>query len=240
MKSLFHVQKCLANKLVTLINKLVINQGHGAMSLYWLGCLYLAQILNGSLQKPMLDLALKFLTNEINTYLYMQTGSDSIKVEMSRIVDEAGKYAFAEETIAATIINIEEDRIFRSQVPDYVQTNGQHVVLEPELKLNLYVLFAANFKLYDQALKFISYILTFFQAHSKFISTEYPELDPRIGKLTIELQSLNFEQLNQVWAFIGGKQLPSVIYKVRVIALQDKTQTEVQPPLTAIETIIHG
>jgi Pvc16 N-terminal domain len=188
----------------------------------------------------MLDLALKFLTNEINTYFYMQTGSDSIKVEMSRIVDESGKYAFAEETIAATIINIEEDRIFKAQMPEYIHTNGQHVVLEPELKLNLYILFAANFKLYDQALKFISYVLTFFQAHSTFVSTQCPELDPRIGKLNIELQSLNFEQLNQVWAFIGGKQLPSVIYKVRMIAVQDKTQSDVQPPLTAIETIIHG
>jgi Pvc16 N-terminal domain len=198
------------------------------------------QVVNGSLQRPMLDLALKFLTNEINTYLHMQTGSDSIKVEMSRIVDESGKYAFAEETIGTTIINIEEERIFKSQLPDYIHTNGQHVVLEPELKLNLYILFAANFKLYDQALKFISYILTFFQAHSTFVSTQYPELDPRIGKLNVELQSLNFEQLNQVWAFIGGKQLPSVIYKVRMIALQDKTQTEVQPPLTVVETIIYG
>jgi hypothetical protein len=42
----------------------------------------------------MLDTALKFLKDELNTYLLTQTGSDSIKVEMSKLVDEGGKYAF--------------------------------------------------------------------------------------------------------------------------------------------------
>ena len=67
----------------------------------------------------------------------------------------------------------------------------------------------------------------YFQAHSSFTFEEYPALDPRIGKLTVELQSLNYEQLNQVWAFIGGKQLPSAIYKFRMVVLQDDVQTAI-------------
>lgn len=113
-------------------------------------------------------------------------------------------------------------------------------MLEPELKLNLYILFAANFKIYDQALKFISYVLTYFQSHSSFTSDGYPTLDPRIKKLTVELQSLNYEQLNQVWAFIGAKQLPSVIYKVRMVVLQDEAATAIQPPITHIAGNLHG
>lgn len=185
----------------------------------------------------MLDVALKFLTDELKSYLYIRTGSNSIEVKMSRLVDEAGKYAFA-ETIGATIINIEEERIFRSQLPDYTYRNGQHVVLEPEIKLNLYVMFAANFGHYDVALKYISYVLTYFQSHPCFTPEEYPALDERIGKLTMELQSLSYEQLNQVWAFIGGKQLPSVIYKVRMVVLQDEVQMAIQPPITIINTQI--
>ena len=184
----------------------------------------------------MLDTALKFLKDELNTYLLTQTGSDSIKVEMSKLVDEAGKYAFELDTIAVSIINIEEERIFKSQLPERIYTNGQHVVLEPELKLNLHVLFAANFKVYDQALKYISYVLTYFQSHPSFTSVEYPALDPSIEKLTTELQSLSYEQLNQVWAFIGGKQLPSVIYKVRMVSLQAMVLTLIQPPITEINT----
>ena len=43
----------------------------------------------------------------------------------------------------------------------------------------------------------------------------------------------------QVWAFIGGKQLPSVIYKVRMVALQDR-QPAVGVPITRIDAVVHG
>jgi hypothetical protein len=112
-------------------------------------------------------------------------------------------------------------------------------VLEPELKLNLYVLFAANFKKYEEALKYISYVLTYFQAHPAFTSVEYPALDPRIEKLTAELQSLSYEQLNQIWAFIGGKQLPSVIYKIRMVSIQSLAPRAIQPPVMEINTNLH-
>jgi hypothetical protein len=188
----------------------------------------------------MLDIALKFLKDELNTFLLTQTGSDSI-IQLRTLVDEAGKYAIDEGKIGASIINIEEDRIFKAQVPETIYKNGQQIILEPELKLNLYVIFAANFQkqYYDQALKYISYILTYFQSHLVFTSVEYPTLDSRIEKLVVELQSLNYEQLNQVWAFIGGKQLPSVLYKVRLVSLQQTTPTEIQPPVIAIDTNLY-
>lgn len=190
----------------------------------------------------MLDIALKFLTSELNTYLSTQMTSTSEEVvRMSKLVDDVGKYTF-ENSIAALIINIEEDRVFKSQTPDRIYTNGQHILLEPELKLNLHVIFAANFdvKNYDQALKYISHVLTFFQSHHAFTSVEYPALDPSIEKLTIELQSLSYEQLNQVWAFIGAKQLPSVIYKVRMVSLQSLAPTLIQPPIVEINTNLHS
>lgn len=188
----------------------------------------------------MLDLALQFLVGELNAYLIARTNSDAVQVKMSKVVDETGKYAFPDGSICAAIINIEEERVFKSQLPEYTYINGQQVTFEPELKLNLYVLFGANFKLYDQALKFLSYVLTYFQSHSSFKSEEYPALDPWIEKLIMELQSLSYEQVNQVWAFIGGKQLPSVIYRLRLIALQDSVQSGIGPPITIIDSTVHN
>lgn len=184
----------------------------------------------------MLDMAVQFLKEELDTYLVSRTGSNAVEVKLSKVVDEVGKYEFDEGAIGATIINIEEERTLKSHLPEYTYVNGQHVVLEPDLKLNLHVLFTAHFKLYDQALKYLSYVLTFFQSHSFFNSSEYPGLDPRVGKLTVELHTLNYEQLNQIWAFIGGKHLPSVIYKVRMIIVQDESEKKVQLPLTNIQT----
>ena len=189
----------------------------------------------------MLNIALKFLENQLNTYLDTKRASDSNlgKVKSSRLVDDNGKSAVTQDSIGASIINIEEERIFKSQVSEYAHTNGQHIVLEPELKINLYVLFAANFKEYDEALKYISYVLMFFQSHPVFTQEQYPELDPSIEKLTAELQSLNYDQLNQIWTFIGGKQIPSIVYKVRMVSLQDQTPSAIQPPIKQTDTNLH-
>ncbi|MDB5033864.1 MAG: hypothetical protein JWQ98_1105 [Chlorobi bacterium] len=188
----------------------------------------------------MLDIALQFLRDELSSYITARTGSSAIDVKLTRIVDEAGKYAFSEEVIGVSLINVEEERVVKEHLPTYSYINGQHVPHEPQLRLNLNLMFAANFRQYDQGLKYLSYILTYFQSHSSFTAGQYPGLDERIEKLVIELQSLTYEQLNQIWAFIGGKQLPCVVYKVRMVALQDTEPGPIMPPITGIRTEINN
>lgn len=188
----------------------------------------------------MLDVALKFLAKELNSYLLTRTGSEFGKAEISKLVDDTGKSVLKEDQLGVSLIHLEEERILRSQVPEPRLAGGKHVLLEPPLKLNLHVLYAARFTQYDQSLRYLSHVLTFFQAHPSFTPEAYPGLDARIEKLTAELQSLNYEQLNQIWAFIGGKQLPSAIYKVRMVLLQDTAQTAIQQPLTQLETNLHS
>jgi len=190
----------------------------------------------------MLDVALNFLTAELNSYLVARgarkTTDEIGKVEVGRLVDDAGKWAIKDDHVGASLIHVEEDRVMKSHLPEAVLAGGRHVVLEPRLKLNLHVLFAAKFQKYDEGLRSLSHVLTYFQSHPTFAPDGYPGLDARIERLTVELQSLTFEQLNQVWAFIGGKQLPSAIYKVRMIALQDAEPRSIQPPLTEVQTTL--
>lgn len=186
----------------------------------------------------MLDIVLQFLKDELNVYLQMRTGVDTAKVKLTRIVDDAGKWGFEQDMVGANIIHLEEERTLKSQLPQYSQINGQHVITEPELKLNLYVMFAAHFKVYEEALKYISLILLYFQSHRSFAPDQFPGLDARVEKLTLELQSLNFEQLNEIWAYIGGKQLPSLIYKLRLVVLQPEAPSLIQAPLTQISTML--
>jgi hypothetical protein len=187
-----------------------------------------------------LDIALKFLVKELNSYLLLRTGSSFGTAEVGRLVDDAGKWAVKEDQIGLALINVEEERTVRSQVPETTYVNGRNVVLQPSLRLNLHLLFAANFKHYDEALRYLSHILTYFQAYPVFAPDQYAGLDPRIAKLVPELQSLNYEQLNQIWAYVGGKQLPSVIYKVRMIALQDAGQTAIQAPVSQFTPVLQG
>jgi hypothetical protein len=182
----------------------------------------------------MLDIALSFLRDELNSFLAIRTGSDAFAAKLSRIVDDGGKYAITLDSLALSLIHVEEERIFRAQLPSQTFVNGRQVLQEPELKLNLTVMVAANFKNYDEALKSLSLVLTFFQSNGTFVPGEYPGLDPRIEKLTTELLSLSFEQMNQMWGFIGAKLLPAVVYKVRMVIVQDTQPSDYLPPVTTI------
>jgi len=134
----------------------------------------------------MIDVALKFLSTEVNAYLFARTGSASGGVELGRLVDDGGKWVVAEK-VGAALINVEEERTLKSQLPDSTLVSGRQVMLQPALKLNLHVIFAANFKQYDIGLRQLSWILTFFQSHPVFAHDRYPGLDPSIERLTAEL-----------------------------------------------------
>ncbi len=188
----------------------------------------------------MLNSTLGFLAEELNSYLRAKTGSAGDKVKLSAIVDETGKYLIDEDSIGISVINIEEERVVKDQIKEYALRSGQHIISPPTLKLNVFAMFAANFKKYDQSLKFLTHILTFFQARPVFVPEKYAGLDQGIERLVIELQRLNYDQLNQIWAFIGGKQLPSVVYRIGMVVLQDEAEAMVQPPLTQLDTTIRS
>ena len=66
-----------------------------------------------------------------------------------------------------------------------------------------------------------------------------PHFPLKIGKLTVELESLSVEQLNQIWAYLGAKHLPSVAYKIRLVVIQDEFASAIQKPVTSVKTNIH-
>ena len=86
----------------------------------------------------MLDIAIKFLADEVNTHLKKRALSASGlgEVVTGQIVDDAGKWATAADNIGLTLVNIEEDRIMREHLPEYAYVNGSHVVLQPEITVS--------------------------------------------------------------------------------------------------------
>ncbi|WP_317932320.1 DUF4255 domain-containing protein [Halioxenophilus sp. WMMB6] len=188
----------------------------------------------------MLDHAINFFASELNTYFQAKTGIIGEAVFPSVVVRDDGKFAIKDDTIGVTVINIEEESVFKDQVPEVKFRDGQNLKMEPKLRLNLCILFAANYKLYEQSLKHLSLILTYFQSNRTFTPSQFPALAPTVERLSVELQTLNYDQLNQIWSYIGGKHLPSIIYRVRAVAIQDNAITETQPPLTIINSQNRG
>jgi len=183
----------------------------------------------------MLDLALSFLADRLDEFVLARTGADFGGVYLGRFVDDAGKWAVPDDRIGLTLINVEEDTTFKSHRPTTALVGSRQVVLEPDLKVSLTVLVGAHFQQYDVALRYLSWVLTFFQAHRTFTPEEHPGLDASIERLNVELLPLSFEQLNQIWTFLGGRHVPSIAYRIRLLVLQDVEPTAIQPPITQID-----
>jgi hypothetical protein len=193
----------------------------------------------------MIDVALDFLARQYNAYRSARfsgtVGPGTFgEAVLSRPIDDTGKWVIPENQIGVALVNVEEERVLKTQLPEPTFINGRQVTLEPEIKLNLDVLFAAHFKDYRAALIALSSVITFFQAHPRFASDDHPDLDPAITRLVPELRSLGYEQLNQLWAFVGGKQLPSVVYRVRLVVLQDIEPRLAGRPLTTVRAVLTG
>ena len=120
-----------------------------------------------------------------------------------------------------SLVNIEEDRISKSQENTF-RRDSTIIYKNPKVFLNLYVLFSVNVANYSEALKRLSLIIQFFQYKNVFNITNSPGLDAGIEQLIADMYSLSFEQSNQLWATLGGRYIPSVLYKVRLVAIEEE------------------
>jgi hypothetical protein len=137
-----------------------------------------------------------------------------------------------------TLVNIEEDRISKP-VQNYVKINERIQYKNPKIYLNLYCLFSVVHNSYETALQYLSFVIQFFQQknvidHRNSPSSKEAKLDARIEQLIFDMMSMNFEQVNHLWGTLGGKYLPSVLYKVRLVAIEDDTPGLEGPAITDI------
>jgi len=187
----------------------------------------------------MIDKVIKTVNEELIAYLDIVAGLEEPAkniVEVSHLFNSTGEAIPSE--LGITLVNIEEERINRANDP-YVKGSAGYKKINPEIKLNLFVLFSANFDSnYSEALKFISYVVRFFQSKSVFTTENTPTLDKEVKKLIVELQPMSFEQQNYLWGMIGGKYLPSVLYKFRMLVIQEDIPTGSITKIDTIEEII--
>jgi len=179
----------------------------------------------------MIERALVLLRDQVNAYLKKMSGFDN-KLSLSNLTDDSGQTIIKD--LGLSLVNIEEETVGKAQTPYRQTTNDNVYIVNPELKLNLYLLFTANFgdteTAYQESLKFLSYVISFFQARNVFNHQNTPDLDEKIEKLIMELYSIPFEKQNYIWGSLGAKYLPSVMYKARILTIQeDEIKSDVYP-----------
>jgi hypothetical protein len=193
----------------------------------------------------MIEKALTLIQDELQNYLNAVSGvvEDAMpKVILTNVVDDSGTNILNNKQYGMTLVNIEEERIMKAQNTSMI-SNGQVVHANPVIKLNLYILFSSYMKdkpvagseLYRESLKFISRVITFFQGKNVFNHENSPALDSKIEKLVMELYTLGLEQQNYLWGAIGSKLIPSVMYKMKLVVINDLSVIDKARPIEILK-----
>lgn len=171
--------------------------------------------------------ALVFLRKHLDDHLRVELGVTPDDPAGDKVVfldgDKIEPITFKLGAVSELLINVEEERVLRQ--PDLyarVTEDGIPHRVQPDIRLILYVLFVARFKQYESGWEHLSKIIEHFQTNRVFDPETSPDLPAGIEKLVIELVTLDFAGQNEVWNALRTTYHPSILYRVKVIALRDR------------------
>ena len=203
----------------------------------------------------MIRTALEFIRKELDTYFVgrEQDPGNYVPgsvVELQSVMKPDGtlNVMAANSHITMMLLGVEEERR-EGKRPHYLPSEDkQFYKLNPPVELDISVLFAAHHTTYPTALRDLSNVAAFFQANPVFDQSRYPGLNASVNdpvakpwqlieRLSITLSNLGFEQQNNLWAMIGAKYMPSIVYKIKMLTIFETKSNEKTPAVTEINFI---
>lgn len=179
---------------------------------------------------------LDLLTKEANLYI---TGNNRSPINLGNVamLNDGNSFSAFQNGIILSLVNIEEDKILKNP-ENFIRRNNQIFYKNSIQHFNLTLLFAAynqenTSDTYISALFNLEAVIRFFQQKSVFSAENTTGLDPGIDKIILDMVSLNIEQTHQLWSSLGGHYMPSVIFRMRLISIEEVQET----PGTVIKEI---
>lgn len=179
--------------------------------------------------------AVAVLLKQLNDYLAQTDGnaggpSQAVSGNIAQL-DRTEIATELENHLVLTLVNVEEEKALRNGQTAFTTSNGEVAYRNRPVHLNLFLLFTANYRVYDTALRRLAQVLTFFQGKQKFTFANSPGAKLQQSgisdfSLAMDLLSLSFEEVNHLWGFLGTKQIPFAIYKGRLVVVADERVLE--------------
>lgn len=180
----------------------------------------------------MLHNIIPVIADQLNDYLKSEYNLTGERVAVSGLVDIKGNpVSEIENKVVVFVLNIEEEKSVRN---GHFQSNPG---MNPPVSVNLFLMFAANFtgENYLEALKFISSVISFFQGRNVFDHQNTPLLSANVDKITAEMVNIDLKELSNLWANLGAKYVPSVVYKLRMLNFNSFMEKEEVPTLLGLK-----
>ncbi|MCB9230931.1 MAG: DUF4255 domain-containing protein [Bacteroidia bacterium] len=188
----------------------------------------------------MIDNVLNLLKENLNNYIRIKT-----EVAESMIVYPDGSRVqetrnFEPNRVTMQLINLAEENSVRP-AEMYMETspNGKKYSVNPEIRLNLFILFVARFNNYEQSMRYLSLVIRYFQNHRVFDHQNSPTLGPDQAKIWVELVTMPFTQQNEIWNAMRSPYLPSFLYKVKMLVFRDEEALKISQETTSVQVEIN-
>lgn len=139
--------------------------------------------------------------------------------------------------VLLSLINLKEESALKNSAYSRVNSNTLKTeYFNPFVYMNAYLIFSSRRTSYINAIGDIARVIRFMQGQSIFEAT----FDGTVFKTVVNIYSPTFEDLNHIWAILGGKIFPSVMYTMRVAELKSDKFTEGAGVIETIENKFSG
>ncbi len=124
--------------------------------------------------------------------------------------------------VLLSLVNLKEESAMKNSAYSRVNSNTLKTeYFNPFVYLNAYLMFSSRRTAYAGAIADIAKVVRFMQGQNVF-DASYDGVD---YKTVVNLYSPTFEDLNHIWAILGGKIYPSIMYIMRVSELKSNKVT---------------
>lgn len=182
----------------------------------------------------MINLAMQLLAEQLDQHLKRIYDLTEDTVAVTNLLEMDGSIVpNINNKLVMFLANIEKDSVSVRRAG--AQESGERIAQHnAALNFNLYVMMTANFagNNYPEALKFLSSTISYFQRHPVFNHQTAPEMDKRIEKLVLDVENLSIQDLSNLWSSLGGKYMPSILYRVRMVTFDSDVIISRQPVVT--------
>lgn len=181
----------------------------------------------------MIHQVLPAIVGELSEFLQSRLGISEDQIVLGSVVNQDGSVAVEGNKLVVSLINIDRDgsKSFSNNLSNS----------NPPVYINLYLLFAATYSSsninnrdYIEALKMISGVIGFFQGRNVFDHHMTPDWPSDANKVVMEIEDIEFRELVNMWSQTGAKYVPSVVYKLRSLNMDEDLITDDIPPVSGI------
>lgn len=175
------------------------------------------------------------LVEELREFLEARINASPEQVVLGNIMNQDGSVAInGEDRLVVSLINVERDGSHQGK-------GGQTFDgAPPPVHVNVYLLFSAYFRNpnYVEALKFLSGVVGFFQSKTIFDHHNTPELSANTSQVRVEIVNVDWRELSNLWAAIGAKYVPSVLYRIRSLEMNEDRIVDEVPAVNVTDDLL--